>query len=87
MAHLLGSREPGVAGVTGPEPLAASRRVKVPRPRLSSTVARVTYGMESTQSINAEPTIESQPEPKPIRRLEDAVINRIAAGEVMSISF
>lgn len=47
----------------------------------------MTYGMEGTQSTTVEPMIESQPEPKPIRRLVDAVINRIAAGEVMSISF
>ena len=37
--------------------------------------------MEGIQST-AESTIENQPEPKPILRLDEAVINRIAAGEV-----
>jgi hypothetical protein len=37
--------------------------------------------MEGVRST-VEPAVEIQSEPKPIRRLEDAVINRIAAGEV-----
>ena len=41
--------------------------------------------MEGIQST-AESTIERQPEPKPILRLEEAVINRIAAGEASPFS-
>ena len=54
--------------------------VRVKWPRLASYALHYIH-MEGVQST-AESTIGSQPEPKPILRLEEAVINRIAAGEV-----
>ena len=65
-----------------PSDLSWARPSRVASPWLSPQATRAyIYSMDSEQST-AGPTIESQPEPKPIRRLQDEVINRIAAGEV-----